>query len=665
MQNGLFKIDFNPDKGILTSLILQNDPERANFIKKGRGLFEPHGVPWYLRENEKFYKISEPYELESFEEEGNFAQAVFVRRGIKIEENFVLKNDFLRVQITIKNKNNYPFYFKKEDCAFYVPFADSYDNSQICQKLRCHAHIAAFGENSYVCAERMGDSEYNLGAVLVCGSAYSYSQEDCRESNDRGYFSLNISPFHLLSGETYKAEFVVFPHRGGEDFFVQAQKFTPYIRTEAADGYVIFKGETREFRLIAPQQIDKAQVKIGAKTLPCEVKNNVLTTHIHGEKYGEIRIAYTVNGRSGEAYFYVSPRLEELQKKRAKFIVRRQQCLEKNSPLYGAYLIYDNEENEQYFSFDWTDHNACRERMVMSLFLAKYARKTGDKEAAKSLDLFTEFLLRECVDEESGKSFNNIGKDASATRLYNAPWVIMYFAELYLLKGERRWIRLAEKMLIAYYKNGGTHFYPNGIRFYELAKAIEKSGDKQEYARILDLFDEHIEFIVKTGTNYPPHEVNFEQTIVTPAACLLLDKYLLTHEEKYLREAEKHLKILKKFHGDQPDYRMNKAPIRYWDNYWFGKTRSSVYGDTFPHAAAAHSAHCFYVYGVVTGQKKWIDYGKQCFASVYCCFRPNGAASSAYVYPERVNGEKGGFYDAFANEQDGLLYLAYKLSEEF
>ena len=663
MKNQIFEIGFDQSKGILTSLVLCKDPERANFIKAGRGLAEPHGVPWYRREDGKFYKTTEPYQPESFEEKGDLARAVFQRHGVKIYEDFILKNDFLLVRIRVKNESGHPFYFKREDCAFYMPFADSYDNAEICRKVRCHTHIAAFGENSYVRTERMGISGHNVGVVLAKGSTYSYSQEDCRESNDRGYFALNVSPFHLLDGEEYGLEFVVFPHGGGEDFFVQAQRFTPYIRTEAVDGYVLFKGGECEFRLTAPKKICRAQVKIGTKKLPFTVNGNRLTTHITGEKYGELRLSYEVNGRSGEAYFYVSPTLEELRKKRAQFIVKNQQCLEKDSPLYGAYLIYDNEEKRQYFSFDWTDHNACRERMVMPLFLAKYARKTGDESVRKSVELFTEFLLRECVDEESGRSFNNIGKDASRTRLYNAPWVIMYFTELYLLNGEKRWIDLANKMLISYYKNGGTHFYPNGIRFYEIAQAVQKSGETEKYNEILALFDEHIDFILKTGTNYPPHEVNFEQTIVTPAACLLLDKYLLTKDEKYLCEAEKHLKILIRFNGDQPDYRMNKAPIRYWDNYWFGKTRSCSYGDTFPHASAAHSAHCFYVYGVATGKREWIRYGRQCFESVYCCFRTNGEASSAYVYPERVNGEKGGYYDAFANEQDGLLYLAYKMEE--
>ena len=105
MKNELFEIDFDPMRGILTSLILQNDPARANFIKAGKGLFEPHGVPWYLRENDKFYKTSDPYRLEKFEENGNSALAEFVRLGVKISENFVLESDFLRVSITIKNEN--------------------------------------------------------------------------------------------------------------------------------------------------------------------------------------------------------------------------------------------------------------------------------------------------------------------------------------------------------------------------------------------------------------------------------------------------------------------------------------------------------------------------------------------------------------------------------
>lgn len=300
--------------------------------------------------------------------------------------------------------------------------------------------------------------------------------------------------------------------------------------------------------------------------------------------------------------------------------------------------------------------------MGMGIFLAKYARLTQDRKAEKSLNLFTDFLLRECVEEESGKAYNNIGKDAGVKRLYNAPWVILYFCELYLLQKNERWLKLAAKMLKLYYENGGRDFYPNGIRPTDMLKAFEVGGSA-EYPEIVRLFEEHTESILRKDINYPPHEVNYEQTIVTPACCFLLEEYLLTGAKRYLTEARKHLELLIKFNGSQPDYRLNKQPIRYWDNYWFGKTNSCSFGDTFPHPATAHSAYCFFLYGKLTNDRKWIDYGAEEFKNCLCLFGRDGRAYSSYVYPERVNGYPGVHYDPFANEQDGFLYFFLKLLE--
>ena len=679
MKNKIFSIEFNKEVGIMNSLVINADPEKANFIKEGKGFCELNSVPWYRCETVKrasktenyefeninYYKGNEEYCFRSFEENESCAVAVFERRGIVVEEIFELEEELLRVKINVKNENAHPFYFRREDMAFYVPFADSYDNSEISQRIRCHTHIAAFGENSWIQTERMGFSGHNIGVILIKGSVYSYSQENCINSNDRGHLVMNVSPFHLLGGETYEIELAVFTHKGGEDFFNEIKKFPEYIHVDSPNGFVMEKGEERKLVFTAGSKVKAAKVICGSKRLLCTVKGNTVIATLPGTSLGEKKVIYEINGRSGECYFYVSENLEKLQRARARFIVKHQQCLEKNSPLYGAYLIYANEEKEQYFSYHFTDHNANRERMVMAVFIAKYLRKTGDTYVKKSLELFTEFVLRECVDEETGISFNNIGRAANVVRLYNAPWVVLYFCELYLLTKEKRWIDLAIRMIIPYYKNGGTKFYPNGIRFWEIAYAIRESGQTDAYNEVMELFDEHIENLIKNGTNYPPHEVKFEQTIVTPAACLMLDKYLLTKDEKYLKEAKKHLDILIKFNGTQPDYRLNKVPLRYWDNYYFGKTRSCSYGDTLPHPALAHSAHCFYTYGVVTGDKKWINYGIQCWQSGYCLFKANGVGISAYVYPERVNGFKGAYYDKYANEQDGFLYLIYKTQEEY
>lgn len=664
LSNNVFSVEFDEGKGIMTALTINADPEKANFIKEGRGFCELTAVPYYTYNPVTHHVVgTEDYKFEKFETEEKCAKATFSRRGVVVRETFVTEEEILRVKIDVKNENAYPFYFMREDFGFFVPFADSYDSSLICQQIRCHTHIAAFGENTWVQAERMGISEHNVGVLLLKGSTYSYSQTNCTYSEERGYLSLNVSSFHLQGGESYEIELVVFAYKGGDDFFTQAKKFPRFIHVEAPEGYVLTKGETKPVSFTTGEKIKTASVKIGNKKLPTEIDGNTLKTSVNGATCGEKKISYEINGRKGEAYFYVSEPLELLQRKRARFIVEHQQCLEKNSPLYGAYLIYDNEEKEQYFDYSWPDHNANRERMSMGVFLAKYLRKTGDKKIEKSLNLFTEFLLRECLDEETGVSFNNIGKAANVTRLYNAPWVILYFCELYRCNHNKRWVDLATKMLILYYENGGTNFYPNGIRLSDILQAIREGGNTEAYNRVLELFDEHIENIIIKGTNYPPHEVRYEQTIVTPAAYLLMEKYLLCKDEKYLREAEKHLKLLIKFNGSQPDYRLNKVPIRYWDNYYFGKTRDAVYGDTLPHPALAHSAHCFYLYGLITGDKKWLDYGKQSWEAGYCFFNAKGEASSSYVYPERVNGKKCAHFDYFADEQDGYLYLIYKMQE--
>ena len=663
MKNGIFEIEFDSERGILTSLVALGDPERANFIKSGRGLGELHPMLWYALDGNKNTKAMQQWELESFTEGTSSACAVFNMRGVRIEQTFELTESDLRIRMRVTNENFYPVYFKREDLSFYTPFADSYDDSLTCQRVRCHAHMAPFLDNSYIRAERMGISDYNVGVLFLKGAAYSYSQEDCPNSNDRGYLIMNVEPFSLTSGKSYDIELAVFTHRGGEDFARAAARYPEYIRVDST-AYVLYKGEGAELTLTASQDIASASVTCAGRRIPLTVKGRTVSVPLCWKSYGEKKISYEINGRRGEAYYFVSPPLELLQKKRARFLVRKQQCTDRESPLYGAYLIYDNEEKRQYFSYEWTDHNANRERMCIPIFLVKYLRKTGDEAVKRSIYLYTDFLLRESVDEASGKAYNNIGKEAKTTRLYNAPWVILYFCELYLYDGNMRWVDLALRMTREYYKNGGTGFYPNGIRFSEMRRAFEKSGRQSEYAEVCALFDEHIATLMRKGTSYPPHEVNYEQTIVTPAACLMIDKYLMTGDEVYVREAKRHLDLLEKFNGCQPDYRLNKVPLRYWDNYWFGKTRSCEFGDTLPHPALAHSAHCFYSYGVVTGEKKWIDYGIASWRSGFCLFNGKGEASSAYVYPERVNGMKGAYFDRFATEQDGFLYLAYKLTEE-
>lgn len=82
----------------------------------------------------------------------------------------------------------------------------------------------------------------------------------------------------------------------------------------------------------------------------------------------------------------------ELLEKCVKFIVRNQHCVGADSPLYGAFLIYDNEYDSMYFDLSNPDHNACRERLNMIFLLVKYLQMKEDAEVRAAVERFVPFV---------------------------------------------------------------------------------------------------------------------------------------------------------------------------------------------------------------------------------------------------------------------------------
>ena len=60
----------------------------------------------------------------------------------------------------------------------------------------------------------------------------------------------------------------------------------------------------------------------------------------------------------------------------------------------------------------------------------------------------------------------------------------------------------------------------------------------------------------ENGPNYPTSEVNYEQSIVAPSIIHLLNVYMLTGDEKYLKGAESQLPLLESFGGKQPSFHL-------------------------------------------------------------------------------------------------------------
>ena len=324
---------------------------------------------------------------------------------------------------------------------------------------------------------------------------------------------------------------------------------------------------------------------------------------------------------------------DELVTRCVRHIVRKQQCLDRESPLYGAFLIYDGASGRQYFDDRHGDHNACRERLGMGLLVARWLQTHEDREVQEAFDRYEAFVFREFVDRDTGMSYNTIGKDPTVRRLYNAPNCALLMLEFYRLRKNVSYLRTAIKVLQEYYEAGGWKFYANGaLATARVIAAARKEGiDAAELTR---QYRRQVDCILANGIDYPPHEVKFEQTIVTPAAALLAQYWLLVERDpKVLDGLRRQLEMLVRFDGDQPDWRSGGVPIRHWDGYWFGGRR--LYGDTL-HYHAGLSANCYALAYRIFGDERWLERARRCFRNCLGLFRADGFGTAAWYLPVTV-----------------------------
>jgi hypothetical protein len=268
-----------------------------------------------------------------------------------------------------------------------------------------------------------------------------------------------------------------------------------------------------------------------------------------------------------------------------------------------------------------------------------------------SLGRYWDFVQRELQDER-GKVYDAIGRSGEP-RFYNYPWVAQLHLALYRATGQPVYLRRLVETCRAYYANGGERFYAIGLPIWEGLRVLERAGWKSEYEEMLAAFRKHADTILRVGTAYPKHEVNFEQSIVGPAAQILLEVHLATRRPVYLAGALQQLRLLELFNGRQPDHRLHEVALRHWDAYWFGQSR--LYGDTLPHYWSTITGTVFARYALAAGDPSYARRAEDVFRNTFSLFAPDGRASCAYVYPLTINGQRGRFADAWANDQDWAL----------
>ncbi len=591
---------------------------------------DPHKMNWVLEER-KWGTVRSGLEL-----------SVHVTREFQtgcLKETYVFSND-----------TEFDIYTTKTAVGIETPFPDYYTDAAICMTHCCNTHIWCGENDSYVMALRMGGESPHLGLMLTEGSLKGYSVERMAKtkgreeelSNHRGCIILHPEPFVLHPGECYTLSWELFWFHTREEFYQHLNSREDFAVIQA-DRFVLFGNE--------PLKVCTRTGKV--------VKEEIVKD---ADKIGEYTYEVSHSGRKTHAVFYRISSLTDIAEKRCRYIAQRQQCMDKHSHLYGAYLVYDTETKSQYYSHK-NDQNGGRERVGMGVLMAHYLQNYPDKELEASFDRFLEYVFRELYDEKTGEVFNDAPRCRDYIRLYNYPWVARLFLETYLLKKDNRYLDDYMQCVLYFYEAGGAVFYAIGMPMEESVKVFQDAGRREDAEKLLELYKKHGRFILDCGRNYPAHEVDYEQSIVAPAAIYMGELYRLTREEAYREAFVKQLEVLELFQGDQPDYHCNQVAIRHWDGYWFGKRR--CLGDTFPHYWSSLSGYAYHLAIGEAGLERFADRAEATLRGVLSMFHEDGSASCAMVYPMEVNGRDAHFWDPWANDQDWGLYYNLKLREKY
>lgn len=655
IKSKLFTVVFDENTGGIQQLTLNADKNQMNYVKKY------HSLNKIMLTRRIHGNQPVDMNLISFIEEADWAKVVWRLDYLEVETEYSFtKEGNMRVSNRFHNLSDMELLMDRGEWGIAMPFADEYPGAKECMTNRCHTHIwCGLSGASYVCCLKMGLEKDNIGLFVTEGGFESYSQEDTK-SNDRGWFLMHPDIKVLSPENDYVLTYEIFPCEGKEDFLNQCSNYDNFICVNATS-FSIFEHQRLQF---AVQCKDRKDVMVTPNTeeliMERKEKENQLIFSCKPEKTGEYKFGVQTDKAKTVAVFQVLPDLDKMVQRRVEYIVDHQQFHKEGSHLDGAYLVYDNKEKRLIHDNEWPDCNASRERVGMGILVAHYLQSHKNDKIYDSLKMYEKFIRREIYDDTTGRIFDVALRDETRDRLYNYLWVALFYAEMYRLTNDEKYLDDVLKIVQCYYKRGGMNHYPNAVFFTDLLEIFYDKRPK-EYETLKGLFLQHASEIIKKGSNYPKHEVNYEQTIVAPAVAIILDAIKYgdkSQTDSYMDELMIQTKRLERFDGFAPHYKLNEVAIRYWDAYWFGK--SHVYGDTLPHYWSCLSSANYFRMGKDHHMDNYVRKGQEGLKACLCTFFEDGSASCASVFPYKVNGVKGEFMDAFANDQDFALYYGDK-----
>ena len=194
---------------------------------------------------------------------------------------------------------------------------------------------------------------------------------------------------------------------------------------------------------------------------------------------------------------------------------------------FGAYMVYNNIENKIYLNNDSRkddDVDEGAERLGMGIFLARLAQTSPDNKLNASLIRYADFVRNKLQTSDFttySTTFQN-----TRNRFFNYPWVARFYCEMYRLTKEKKYLKYAVGTMNSFYKQFGYSRYTLDTPVFVMVNALREAGMQKEADECFANFKKTAEIYIERGSDYPKQEVDYEQSIVAPAAMHLLDMLL-------------------------------------------------------------------------------------------------------------------------------------------
>ncbi|WP_129336962.1 hypothetical protein [Cellulomonas endophytica] len=673
LEDASLRVDIDPVSGAVASLVLPDDPHAMNWVTGTGDSWHPAGNSWGL--GHLGAPLREQVHLRRWQRATHVAstgpaQVVshYLVDDVSIRVTRRLQDGALLEHYELRNLGDATLDVGR--LSVFVPFRTDLTDGSAGLDRHAHAHVHATGARTWVCALRMSGRGDHLGLALTEGSAAGYTLDgasDLTGSAVRGDLALTFHdtmqtagtpgsrPLTLAPGSTIAIAWTVFRHTGRADFERRRHLHAPGPELDLPHGTTTTVGTP--LPLTVPPGTHALVRDTGTNDwTPIPVDSHGRITLVRAEP-GLVDVAVG-NPLEPAAFATVGflLDLDELTGRRSAFIAARQQVDDPSSPLHGALLPYDNRAGGIVRSTR-PDLNEGRERLGMGVLLAQASAHHSDLRAA--VERYEHFVANHLQDLDG--TVHDSATDRTRLRLYNYPWVARFWLQCFELSGSTAHLDRFVRTVRNFYAAGGYHFYPIALPVLRGIDAVRRADRPDVERQLLNLFRRHGHALLEHGTAYPTSEVPYEQSIVAPAAAILLELALVTGDDTYADGARAHLHLLEQFDGHQPDARTHGVPIRHWDGYWFGI--DPIWGDTMPHHWAAQSA---WVYGLASRVWDDPDYARRARTTsraTLLTFFADGSASCAYSNPLSVNGARGARWDPLANDQDWALVTALDLRD--